>query len=395
VTLSDALPVQFWLASQETYNEKDHPGVFSKCFCHPWESDDVIKVQFLAASAGHYKLFARNSDEYLVEKVFSEIATGVYYATLTPSAEGILEDEIQLVIADAAAEYSLLAPSGWSDVGASVFDSKTATTFTEALTSTDSVVSADMPLVVPLGTVITIVYTVEVTGTWTGGGIPIFVSFSLKDGSGNTVSTGILSVAEKTISANGTYQYTDVLTATDTSADLDLDLVEQINSGTANVVITLSGIGDTLYVTPTYKSDCLDIKSSQDETVLITYSDNKNFASLNYSLVSPDPEFTLRIPAIFFHERFPEESEVIELSNSRSIQLNAQVKAQRWLQIKPMPYYMHRKMKLVLKHQFVTIDDQDWVQSELYELIDSSQRSPMKKATVWLTEKDYLLRNVL
>lgn len=144
-----------------------------------------------------------------------------------------------------------------------------------------------------------------------------------------------------------------------------------------------------------YRSDCLHVKNSHDETVLITYSDNKNFASLNYSLVTPDPEFHIRIPATFFHERFPEESEVIELSNSRSIQLNGQVKAQRKLEIGPMPYYMHRKLKLILKHQFVEIDSQDWVQSEAYEIIESNRRFSNKQATVWLDEKDFIMRNVL
>lgn len=144
-----------------------------------------------------------------------------------------------------------------------------------------------------------------------------------------------------------------------------------------------------------YKSDCLHVKALWDETVLITYSNDRNYASLNYTLVTPDPEFSIRIPATFFHERFPEEKEVIQLSNSRSIQLNAQVMAQRLLEIGPMPYYMHRKLKLILKHQFVTIDFQDWVQSENYDMVESSRRNPWRQGKVWLNEKDYILRNVL
>jgi hypothetical protein len=150
--------------------------------------------------------------------------------------------------------------------------------------------------------------------------------------------------------------------------------------------------------TELFKSDCLDIKPEWDETVLIEYSSSRNFASLNYTSVSPDPEFYIRIPAIFFQERFPEEGEVIELSNSRSIQLNAQIKAQRLLRIKDMPAYMHRKLKLVLIHQNITIDLQDWVKEggQEYELVTSSNpRWPMQRAQVWLTEKDYIIRNVL
>lgn len=144
-----------------------------------------------------------------------------------------------------------------------------------------------------------------------------------------------------------------------------------------------------------FKSDCLHVKQVWDETVLITYSDNRNFASLNYSNVSPDPEFNIRIPAIFFQERFPEEQEILQLSNSRFIQLNAQVKAQRLLETGPMPFYKHRKLKLILAHQFVEIDCQPWVKEEPYEMQESNKRWPLRRALCWLTEKDYVQRNVL
>lgn len=144
-----------------------------------------------------------------------------------------------------------------------------------------------------------------------------------------------------------------------------------------------------------FKSDCLHVKEVWDETVLITYSNARNFASLNYSNVSPDPEFYIRIPAVFNEERFPEEQEVLELSNSREIQLNGQVKAQRELSIGPMPFHMHRKLKLVLKHQNVEIDCQEWVKEEEYEMKPGNKRNLLRQASVWLTEKDYIMRNVL
>jgi hypothetical protein len=143
------------------------------------------------------------------------------------------------------------------------------------------------------------------------------------------------------------------------------------------------------------KSDCVDIKEDHKETTLITYSNNRPFASLNSSVGTPDHAFNLRIPAVFFKERFPEESEVIELSNSRSIQQNAQVKAQRFLNVGPMPFYMHRKAKLALTFQTVTIDRQDWVKEEAYEVAETKRTHPLSKAQCWLTEKDTIYRNVL
>lgn len=148
--------------------------------------------------------------------------------------------------------------------------------------------------------------------------------------------------------------------------------------------------------TELFKSDKLDIRETQDETVLITYSDNKNFASINYTSLSPDPEFYLRIPARFLHERFPQESEQLELSSSRMIPLNSMIKAQRKLEVQHIPTYMHRKIILALRHQFVEIDNQDWILEEAYQINEgSNKRFLLKTADAWLTEKDYFIRNVL
>lgn len=250
MVVSDALPVQFWPVSIDTYNESEPEGVFPKCFCHPWESTDIIKIQVDLEILDALYLKIYDSDEILLQTLsFSNTIGTVYTVSFAPSTYGLTDDLISL----------------------------------------------------------------------------------------------------------------------------------KIFRGTTAI----------------FKSDCLDVKTSWSETVLITYSNSRNFASLNYTSVSPDPEFYIRIPAVFFQERFPEEDEVIELSNSRSIQLNAQVKAQRLLEVGPMPFYMHRKLKLVLKHQFVEIAAQEWVKEEPYEQQESNKKWPFRRALCWLTEKDYIIRNVL
>lgn len=251
MVVSDACPVQFWSVLTDTFNEKEVDGIFRKCFCAPWEADDVIKIQvdFDIIDALYLKIY--DEDDVVLQTLNFSLVTGtVYSVSFSPSTYNIIDEQIRL----------------------SIF------------------------------------------------------------------------------------------------------------RGTTEI----------------FKSDCLHVKPEWDETVLIEYSSNRNFAGLNYSNVSPDPEFQIRIPAIFFNERHPQENEVIELSNSRSIQLNAQLKAQRWLKVKDMPPYMHRKLILVLMHQFVTIDLQEWVKQDVYEEIPpANPRWPLYKATCWLTEKDYILRDVL
>lgn len=142
-------------------------------------------------------------------------------------------------------------------------------------------------------------------------------------------------------------------------------------------------------------SDCLSVKEDHDETILINYHNNRRFVSIDSSVGTPDPEFNLRVPAIFFHDRYPRESESIDLSNNTSFQTTAQIKRQRKFDVKHMPDYMHLKLVLVLSFHNVTIDSEEWKLDEPYEKSPGNPRYPLKTATTWLTMKNYVVRNVL
>jgi regulatory protein YycH of two-component signal transduction system YycFG len=149
-------------------------------------------------------------------------------------------------------------------------------------------------------------------------------------------------------------------------------------------------------VTTLAKSDCIWLKETWEETVLINYHNNRIFSSLNSAVGTPDPDFNLRIPAIFFRERFPTTTDQIDLSNSVTIQTMAEIKNQKLLQVKDMPAYMHKKLILVLSFQNVTIGGLEWVKEDSYDPVDpSNPRWPLNKATVWLTRKNYIVRNIL
>lgn len=404
MTFSDALPVQFWLASQETYNEKEPQGVFRKCFCQPWKCDDEIRIEFLDSLAGHgiSTVTLPDLDEWIGLSTSASLENWTTGAAPTVSLPGTgfpNDKTSELLYVDytfiAGREYEItiqytktvnVTHSNPRTITIHILNSAFTTLFSNS-DSTPNTTSSDA---------VTITFTATAACTKIGvtcnDGSDVDITlnshfgtventtgydFVVLDSNGEDLHTIEMPAVQL---ESGTYLHYLTYRFSDYSPDV---CDEQVNFEIRNLGTVVA------------KSDCLNVRSTQDETVLITYSDNKNFASLQYSNVSPDPEFTLRIPAVFFHERFPEESEVIELSNSRSIQLNGQVKAQRLLEIGPMPYYMHRKLKLILKHQFVTIDDQDWVQSETYELTEGNRRHPLKKGQVWLDEKDYILRNVL
>lgn len=134
-------------------------------------------------------------------------------------------------------------------------------------------------------------------------------------------------------------------------------------------------------------SDCLEIRVSHDETKLISYSNENDFANISYSLTER-PVFIIRVHAKFFKERFPEENESEELSDGEVVKLSGSVKGQKFLQLEPMPYFMHQILKLVLQHNYILIDDEEWEKEEAYDLKELNEKFPLEAAEVWLTLKE-------
>lgn len=142
------------------------------------------------------------------------------------------------------------------------------------------------------------------------------------------------------------------------------------------------------------KSDCLEIAESQDETIFIEYSNKRNYAGLIYANDSPDTTFGIRVPCRFVHENEPEEDEAMELTSS-IITTSSQIKTQRLLEVKHAPYYFHKKLRRVLKHQTIVIFNKQWEKEEKYEQNEGNKQWLLKSATCLLTEKNSVVRNVL
>jgi hypothetical protein len=139
-------------------------------------------------------------------------------------------------------------------------------------------------------------------------------------------------------------------------------------------------------------SDCQYISSSTPDTIIAQYYNHLNVFGLYYA--EETPKFNLRIPAIFFHQRFPEEDEVMELT-SELVTLNGSMRRQRLLDTDYLPYYFHEKIKLMLKHQFVTIYNKFWTKQESYDIQEGNRMHPERKAKCWISEQEYMQRSVL
>jgi len=107
-------------------------------------------------------------------------------------------------------------------------------------------------------------------------------------------------------------------------------------------------------------SDCMEVHTdAPDGTNLIKYSNQLDFDGLIYTDVEPKPIFEIRLTSKFFKERTPEENES-ENQSSDIAKLSGTIKEQKLLQIEPHPYFMHRKIKGILQHNSIEIEEDFW-----------------------------------
>lgn len=153
--------------------------------------------------------------------------------------------------------------------------------------------------------------------------------------------------------------------------------------------------------TDAYKSDLIKFNSNISlnqgyGTILISYKSAKNFAGIVYP--NDGEYFNIRVPARFFQQRNKSTESSIELSNSKVINLSASLKIQQALITMLLPDYMHNKIELAIAHAVsgsLNIDGYDWTKEESYERNSPDGKSPMQSGKIWLTRKSSLKRNII
>lgn len=362
----DANPIQWWLDSEETFNEEDICGVADIEFCQIFGCDDIIKVQRKHTAGLPLVLTIHDSSVLLDRMNMTEISTGVYEATITPDTyTPALCDKKTLwtIVQDGVFQDQTLNVSGSAGgtVNGTLFDTTTT-------------------LTCPRSEKVTI--KLNATSTLISGG-PITGSV-----------TAILKLGTTTVATLN-------VSLTDTENDSDFDTFDGAYDRIELLGVRSSGTGNwalnaTVVVTREkiiVKSDCVEIKTDVDCTVLIKYTNSENFAGLVYNS-SPAQEFYLRIPAQFWQEDNPQEEEDSELSSGTIVTRRQAIVEKRLLEIGYMPNYMHKKLQLVLMHETITIDGTQWKRRDTYEA-EPVRRYPLKKAQVWLTKYNSILKNTL
>lgn len=386
MTISDALPVQFWLNDCETYNEKEVCGVHSFCFCQPFECDDELKVQFIETNPDDYTLGIYDENDTLIHSVdfnngnlladyplsgWTNIAgpdpdwtTGSTPSVTLPTSGG----------SDKLSETISGIPSGEIKVRYRVeLDQFSSVDFTVGFYRLGALLSdIDMAIVAGFN-----------TGEmdFTLAQVPDEIRLSATNLSAGSRTITVHSIRAYLNDSEGVYYDASFIPSNLSPEICNQKIQLKILDGEDNILA---------------KTDCIDIKQNHDCSQLIEYTNNRNLASLNFNQDSSPPiTFYLRVPAVFFHKSFPQEQDVIELSNSEFVATSSRLETKKLMQLDYLPYYMHKKIQLALMCQGVTIDNQAWIKRDPYEIVEGSKRYPNKMANVYLTEADNVQRNVL
>jgi len=417
MVISDAIPVQFWVNGCQTYNEKVNPGINKVCFCQPFECDDQIKIQIIeshSVAASFSVDVIDNAGNIIVNLPFTRgvfSPNDVYSLTFVPIDHGICDKQIVLnLLLDRVPTLDVNGdvgdPNGldWNYALDQVASSNKAWTLSSTdgtiiLGGSDPVRSKDLIShfglsgIGPTSKVRIKATVAQILGSDPvniNGSFKIFISFYPSSGSPYTY-TYLNDTADS--SGLGDYDFTlDINHGLSSYIDISFAIERQ---NTVDAIIGIFTIFSAQEKDTVAYSDCIDIRAYHAETILINYFNHRNFAGIENQDVSPDIDFNLRIPAVFFEEEFPQEQEIAELSDNQEISLNSQVKVQRLLNTGLMPQYMHKKTILALMHQSVYIDGEYWVKADPYEKIQGNKRNPLKQYKCLLTQKDEIIRNIL
>lgn len=393
MTISDAIPVQFWVNGVETYNQKEVCGITQACYCQPFNSDDEIRIQIQDSDFDSFKLAIISQSVEITRLDFSETASNVFDISFVCSDLGITNEQIHLKIigfkdlinaqfnSDISSWTQIGSGDTWvwaNDAGDGSANVQISSAQTKYFAQSIEILTGDI-----------ISSELELHSI---GAIPATVDFkTVLIRSDNSVSI----IDSQNLPSGPADDLTNVFTVGITvSENFSYFGFLGSRNGGSSAAFYIHYVNFTLERVMAI-SDCIDVKESHECTQLIRYKNAKDFAGIEYTTFSPAAEFYKRIPAIFYHETNTEEQERFETSGQTIVRLRDEIKVKRLLEIGFMPDHEHRKLLLILAHDTIEIDGETWVRNDPYEKVEGNRRYPLKKANVLLTQQGYIKRNIL
>lgn len=395
--ISNANPIQWWLPEIASFNNKQEIGIEHKDYCMPFNLEDTVRDQFREETDLRIDLVGYDVDEEEALILnYEEIQTGIYEVNFIPQDEDIEEQclnfkRIVRVVGiigsatDSGYAQNATADNDWSLVsdppGVNFNVAPNATKFSEHL------YKAITPYVVGQEIIIRSIINYAI-GLGSGGQTAdLLVNIHFLDGAFSVLEThNILSILGSIIGGGGSNDVTNTLTIPVGTVYISIKTICAAHGGFTNLNagVTITHFLDSTIILG--YSDCIDFKENHAKTRLLSYSNDIEYAGLDYT---DEQFFNIRIKSKFYEPRGPEENESESLSDGTTQKLSSSTKEQKLLELFDLPPYMHKKIQLALQHNTIYIDNQAWVKEEAYEpggLIH--ERYPFFDAKVYLTLKD-------
>lgn len=381
MTISDLNPIQFWPVVKQTFNEKVEPGIEPCRFVLTPYKKDRILLQVLDATQSYLLAFPS-------ELIFP---TGILTLIETSGGSGIWE--------------AVFTGDNFGDFSTNLTDSCVVFklgTFTNFLTNPSFVATlapwtniagagpdwswdaaAAAKVTVPLGQTSD---GLQQTFTKRTRGIYNFKLVSSVDQPAGVSITiemyndGLLVYTMAAFSENLNVPTTHEIIAA-VSGDFNSIQVKVFGGAAVDAAFLAYSLEIKEFI-PFFKSDQIFISDEVFGTQLLQYSNANNYAGIDYTGAE---KFCLRVPAKFYEERQPEEDESEALSDSSIVKLAGTVKRQKYLEIEPLPPYMILKIKLILKHNSLKVDEDYYIQEEAMDVAKLNDRFALFISRVWLT----------
>lgn len=419
LVLSDALPIQFWLNEELTYNEQTYEYVDQYPFTQQFRCTDNIHIQ-VSDEEAHYILSCNDCDGNEIfslpfvepDSILNLAHKDITFSMTDYLCEALAKFYISKVLVwfsqrgsdpdfkevfNGASGFANVSGSGrsWS-IFASNIQVFAQTNFGEQISK---YISKDVSSSSPNGGGKRITLGITASASKDSADLSSLVnSFKLEV---VFLESDVPDVKEVyTYSPGGEstvntyyeieFDYTPSIVFSDIRFRVlldDEDYADFVSVALSKVVIVDSDVA---------RSDYVEFTNFPRENIKTEYKSVKPFSGLYYD---ENSEYNvIRVPSRFFHERNNTTQKAIELSNSTIISASSLLKKQKLLEIDDCPYYMHTKLQLIFAHAAsgsIKINEVEWTVAEEYELKDRPSTYPMRPAEIWLNRKNYIKRNVI
>jgi hypothetical protein len=397
VRISDANPVQFWINNIPTFNEKPEAGVDHACFYQPWNCEDTLKIQVSAKEESFISMSIRdeNDEEITNENVIAyETRPTIYHNEYL--LEDVCNQKIKLRLT--AIEFTdMLTNSGFTGGGTGWSQGATGQNWSfvgdKARVDLASGVSVAKTLFQNKSGV-TGLHRIKISATLSNDtpGLDCIVQMSVGFYSGGITGTEVFNSPLLSLRSSSVGNVYTVIESQTPLVPASFDAIglfigkSGVGTNACRVEVDYIIVGEP--ETTIFNSDYLDIRENHADTRLISVTNGIDYAGLAYEDITPAPQFSLRLKSKFYVPRFPEENESEPDGGGNVDKLSSEVKTQRLLEIDPLPPYMLKKLKLILQHNTIYVENQAWIKEEPLDQEQVGDQNPFFKSSTYLTLKN-------